>query len=164
MKDENNRGVILRKNLFNMKKITAKLLTAFIFTGALMALLLVAGCCCHKPIHVSSGPITVYAAPVTVSGTNSSCQFSYIGSVSYVTTNGLWGWKPITGVTHTAADGGGRTDTMVYYNGRSLDKGCGQTSVTVPTPAPSQYYRFVIFFPTNMPATNYPIILNGFTQ
>lgn len=144
-----------------MKKILMKMLLPAVFIG-MAGLLLTSGCkCCNKKYeNTSGGPFTVYASPVTGSGSNSACQFAYVGCATYSTNN--VGWKPIAGVTHAAADGGGRTDTVVYYLGRFGDTGCNQTSVTVPTPAPSPYYQFVIYFPSNMPATNYPIILTGF--
>ncbi len=131
-----------------------------------MGLVLLAGCACPKPGKpgVTSGPFTVYAVPVTSGGSNGACHFAYVGCVNYTKTVAQgWGWKPDTNMTvHTAADGGGRTDTLISYVGKTGDSGCNQTSVTVPDPPASTAYRFTIFFPNNVPATNYPIILNGF--
>ena len=62
----------------------------------------------------------------------------------------------------TASDGSGRTDTIISYSGKYGDTGCGQTSVTIPYPPPSPAYRFTIYFPNNVPTTNYPITLTGF--
>jgi hypothetical protein len=114
-----------------------------------------------------SGPVTftVYATPASVGGTIPGCPGTYAGSVSYTKTiaNG-WGWVPDTNNTSvfTAADGGGRTNTKVVYLGKNLDSGCGTNSVTVPNPPGSAVYRFTIYFPNNVPGTNYPIVLTGF--
>ncbi len=107
---------------------------------------------------------TVFAAPVTSSGSIGTCPGSYVGYVSYRKTVAQgWGWAPSTNTTvHTASDTI-RNDTKVVYNGSSNDTGCQQTIVTVPDPPTSSKYRFTIYFPSSVPATNaYPITLTGF--
>jgi hypothetical protein len=110
-------------------------------------------------------PVTVFSPPVTSSGSIPNCPGSYAGYVNFTKTiaNG-WGWAPDTNNTtvFTASDGGGRLDTSVMYNGKFADTGCGQTTVTIPNPPISAKYRFAIYFPTNVPTTNYPIVLDGF--
>jgi len=110
------------------------------------------------------GPITVYGLPVTGNGGTGSCPGRYSSYVSYTkpATNG-WGWGPTAGMTHIASDEN-RSDTKVTFMGQYGDTGCGASSVTVSNPI-SPYYRFCIFFPTNVTiATNtaYPITLSGF--
>ena len=114
--------------------------------------------------HSSRADVTVFAAPVTSSGSNGFCPGSYTGYVFYSKTVGNgWGWAPSTNTTlFTAADGGGRTDTKVYFLGKLNDTGCNQTSVTIPNPPTSLKYRFYIYFTNNVPTTNYPIVLTGF--
>ena len=110
-------------------------------------------------------PVTVYAPPVTSSGRQGTCPGSYVGYAVYSKTSAQgWGWDPDTNNTtiFTASDGGGRTNTSVVYNGKDFDQGCGPTSVTIPNPPLSPAYRFVIYFPNNLPTTNYPIVLDGF--
>lgn len=131
-----------------------------------MALVLAAGMavagCSTQRLQVSSQ--TVYANPVASPGSSGSCPGSYAGYVVYMKTLSQgWGWKPATNTTfHSACDGSGRMDTKVTYNGKGGDSGCAQTDVTVPNPPASKVYRFTIYFPNNVPTTNYPIILNGF--
>ena len=111
------------------------------------------------------GPITVYGLPKASSGTQGTCPGSYAGYISYTRTISQgWGWAPATNSTTVfiAADGGGRTDTKIVYAGKNGDTGCGQTMVVIPDPPYSPRYRFAIYFPNNVPATNYPIILTGF--
>jgi hypothetical protein len=113
---------------------------------------------------LGGGPIVVSGGPRTSNGTIGTCPGSFVGYVSYTKTISQgWGWTPVTGVTTlTASDGGGRTDTIVVYLGKYGDTGCNQTTVTIPYPPPSPSYRFAIYFPNNVPTTNYPIVLNGF--
>lgn len=103
----------------------------------------------------------IFAAPSNVGGIIAGCPGTYAGSVVYTkpVVNG-WGWAPDTNNTSvfTAADGGGRSDTKIVYSGKSGDKGCNATSVTVPNPPTSTVYRFTIYFPSNVPSTNYPIV------
>ena len=57
----------------------------------------------------------------------------------------------------------GGTDTKVEYLGKLGDRGCSQTTVQTPDPPVSLKYRFTIYFPSELPATNaYPITLVGF--
>jgi hypothetical protein len=108
------------------------------------------------------GPITVYGLPKISGGTQGPCPGSYAGYVNFTKTISQgWGWAP-TGTIHTASDGSGRTDTKIVYMGLSYDSGCNQTSVTIPHPPISAKYRFTIYFPNNVPTTNYPIVLTGF--
>ena len=114
--------------------------------------------------HASRADVTVFATPVTTSGSNGFCPGSYTGYVFYSKTvaNG-WGWAPSTNTTvFKATDGGGRTDTKVDFVGKSNDTGCNQTSVTIPNPPTSTKYRFYIYFTNSVPTTNYPIVLTGF--
>ncbi len=108
--------------------------------------------------------LTVYAAPVTSSGSIGTCPGSYVGYVSYrKTTADGWGWAPSTNTTVHAASDTVRTDTKITFTGNLFDSGCQQTSVLVPDPPTSSKYRFTIYFPTSIPATNaYPITLTGF--
>lgn len=116
------------------------------------------------PAAVGGDPIVVSGGPVVSNGTQGTCPGKYAGYVNYTkTVSQGWGWTPSTNTTiFTAADGGGRTDTSVVYVGRNLDSGCNKTSVTIPNPPYSPSYRFSIYFPKNVPTTNYPIILTGF--
>lgn len=109
------------------------------------------------------GPVTVWATPVTSSGTKGSCPGSYAGYVNYTKTVAQgWGWAPSSGTTnHTAADMN-RTDTKVEYGGKLGDVGCNQTTVSVPHPTYSTKYRFTIYFPNNVPTNSYSITLDGF--
>ena len=107
-------------------------------------------------------PVVVFGAPIAGGGTQGTCPGKYAGYVNYTKTISQgWGWAP-SGTVHTAADGGGRTDTKIVYLGLSYDSGCHQTSVTIPNPPISTNYRFTIYFPNNVPTTNYPIVLTGF--
>lgn len=111
---------------------------------------------------IGGGPITVFGLPKISGGTQGSCPGNYAGYVNYTkTVSQGWGWAP-TGTVHTASDGGGRADTKIVYVGISYDSGCNQTSVTIPNPPISAKYRFSIYFPNNVPTTNYPIVLTGF--
>jgi hypothetical protein len=112
------------------------------------------------------GPITVSGTPKTSNGAQGTCPGSYAGYVIYTkTVSQGWGWTPISGATPlTASDGGGRTDTKVVYNGMYGDSGCSQTTVTIPYPPYSPAYRFAIYFPSDVPTTNYPLILTNFNQ
>jgi hypothetical protein len=113
---------------------------------------------------LGGGPIVVSGGPKASNGVLGTCPGSYAGYVIYTKTISQgWGWTPITGATVlTASDGGGRTDTKVTYMGEYGDSGCNQTTVTIPYPSPSPVYRFAIYFPSNVPTTNYPIVLTGF--
>jgi hypothetical protein len=110
------------------------------------------------------GPIVVFGAPIAGGGTQGTCPGSYAGYVNYTkTVSQGWGWVPSTNTTiFMASDGGGRTDTIITYLGKRTDNGCNQTSVVIPNPPVSTAYRFTIYFPNNVPTTNYPIALSGF--
>jgi Immunoglobulin domain len=104
--------------------------------------------------------ITIYGVPLFGSGgTSNGCPGLFAGYVSYVKTSG-WGWVP-TGALHTITDTN-RPDTKVEYIGRYGDRGCNQTTVTIPNPTPNPKYRFMIYFPDNVPTNSYPIKLVGF--
>jgi len=109
-------------------------------------------------------PIVVSGLPKASNGVQGTCPGSYAGYVNYTKTIAQgWGWAPTNGATaFTASDGSGRTDTKILYMGKFGDSGCDQTTVTLPNPPPSPSYRFTVFFPKNVPTTNYPIILTGF--
>jgi len=144
------------------KQLTLRKITIAAFCG----LIALAGCTTQKSAsNVELGPpITVFGAPVASGGTQGTCPGAYAGYVIYTKTIAQgWGWAPSTNTTtFTAADGGGRTNTKVVYNGKNFDSGCALTNVTIPNPPPSPKYRFAIYFPNNVPTTNYPIILTGF--
>jgi|SRR5882724_1629654 len=132
--------------------------------AAFCGLAALAGCSTQQSASPLGAPITVFGLPVTGGGTQGTCPGTYAGYVIYKKTIAQgWGWAPSSGTNvFTASDGGGRTDTKVVYNGKSLDSGCAQTTVSIPNPPFSAKYRFAIYFPNNVPTTNYPIILNGF--
>lgn len=115
---------------------------------------------------LGGGPIVVFGGPKASNGKQGTCPGKYAGYVNYTKTISQgWGWAPSTNTTvFTASDGGGRTDTSIVYLGISFDSGCNQTSVTIPNPPISTVYRFSIYFPSNVPTTNYPIVLTGFNQ
>jgi len=122
----------------------------------------VAGSSAAAASLAGGGPITVYGLPKISGGSQGACPGSYAGYINYTKTISQgWGWAP-AGTVHTAADGGGRTNTKIVYVGISYDSGCHQTSVTIPHPPISVKYRFSIYFPNNVPTTNYPIVLTGF--
>jgi hypothetical protein len=107
-------------------------------------------------------PIVVFGLPISGGGTQNPCPGNYAGYINYTKTISQgWGWTP-AGTVHTAADGGGRTDTKIMYGGEYGDTGCNKTTVTIPNPPPSPVYRFTIYFPNHVPTTNYPIVLTGF--
>jgi len=118
------------------------------------------------PCMTGGGTIIVYGLPKAGGGTQGTCPGKYAGYINYTKTVAQgWGWTPTTGATTLAAsDGSGRTDTKIMYSGISYDSGCNQTSVTIPYPPISAKYRFTIYFPNNVPTTNYPIVLTGFDQ
>jgi hypothetical protein len=113
---------------------------------------------------VSGQPIVVFGLPKVSNGTLGTCPGTFVGYINYTKTIAQgWGWVPSTNTTtFTAADGSGRTDTKIGYTGKYGDTGCDQTTVTIPNPPPSPSYRFTIYFPNNVPTTNYPIVLTGF--
>jgi hypothetical protein len=106
----------------------------------------------------------VFGAPKSAPGTSGPCPGPYAGSVSYTKTvaNG-WGWTPMAGVApYVAADGTMRTDTKVQMSGSAHPGPCSNTPVSATTLQDAKY-RFTIFFPNNVPATNaYPIQLTNF--
>lgn len=106
----------------------------------------------------------MFGTPLLSGGSQSSCPGPYAGYVAYTkTVSKGWGWAPISGATTLkAADGSGRTDTKVEYFGAYGDTGCAQTTVTIPYPPFSPVYQFCIYFASNVPTTNYPIVLTGF--
>jgi uncharacterized protein YceK len=117
----------------------------------------------YKLEYKLGDPITVFGAPVASSGKQGTCPGKYAGYVIYSQPETNWGWAPLTNTTtFKAADGGGRTDTKIVFNGEFGDAGCAPTNVTIPNPPFSPLYRFLIYFPNNVPTTNYPIILTGF--
>jgi hypothetical protein len=107
--------------------------------------------------------IIVFGLPIICGGTQGTCPGPYAGYVAYTKSVAEgWGWAPsATNTVHSATDVT-RTDTKVIYTGRSGDKGCAQTTVTVPHPTFSTKYRFAIYFTNNVPTNAYPILLEGF--
>ena len=117
-----------------------------------------------QTLDAGGGTITLFGPPISSGGSSGSCPGAYAGYVSYKKTIAQgWGYAPSSGTTvHTAADVT-RSDTKVEYLGKFGDSGCALTNVTVPHPTGSPKYRFAIYFPNNVPATNaYPIQLTGF--
>jgi hypothetical protein len=160
IKDAGNYSCIVSKGLQSMASHVAALLVYVRSQTANAADVL--GGAAVQPMG-SGYPITVYAAPIFSAGSTGSCPGAYAGYVTYYKTSQQgWGWTPSNNATiYTAADGGGRSDTIVQYGGIYGDTGWDQTTVTV-HPALSPEYRFAIFFPNNVPSTNYPITLTGF--
>jgi hypothetical protein len=118
----------------------------------------------EAPLDMGGNQIIVFGLPKVSNGKQGTCPGSYAGYINYTKTIAQgWGWAPLTNTTvFTAADGSGRTDTKIMYGGEYGDTGCNQITVTIPNPPFSPLYRFTIFFPTNVPTTNYPIVLTGF--
>jgi hypothetical protein len=104
---------------------------------------------------------TISVKPTVSVGSIPGCPGSYAGFAKYTKSVG-WGWAPSTNTSvHTATDNN-RSDTKVFYTGLSGDTNCALTTVTVPDPHPSTVYRFTVYFPNNVPTTNYPLTLSGF--
>ncbi|MGC9943052.1 MAG: hypothetical protein ABSE48_14575 [Verrucomicrobiota bacterium] len=119
--------------------------------------------CSTSRRQVGSNSFTVFAAPSASQGTKDGCPGAYAGYVNYTLSAPTWGWAKSTNTAnHTASDGGGRTNTSVQYLGLYGDNDCGITNVTLPASPPSPAYQFTIYFPSNPPTTNYPIVLSGF--
>jgi len=119
------------------------------------------------PMYFGGDQIVVFGAPISGGGKQGTCPGSFVGYINYTKTISQgWGWVPSTNTTtiFTASDGSGRTDTKIGYMGKYGDTGCNQTTVTIPNPPFSPSYRFTIYFPNNVPTTNYPIVLTGFNQ
>ena len=116
------------------------------------------------PMYLGGNQIIVFGFPKFSNGTLGTCPGHFVGYINYTKTIAQgWGWAPSTNTTiFTASDGSGRTDTKIGYTGKYGDTGCDQTTVTIPNPPPSPSYRFTIYFPNNVPTTNYPIVLTGF--
>jgi hypothetical protein len=115
----------------------------------------------------SGGEITVFGAPVVSSGGAGGCPGPYSGYVNYIKPMSQgWGFVPSTNTTIHVCTDNNRSDTKIQYNGYFGDGNCGQTTLTVPDPAPSPKYRFTIFFPrgSQVPTNAYPIALDGFDQ
>ena len=161
IKDAGNYSCVVSKGLQAVASRAASLLVYI--KGQAGNSITASGGATAQPMGGGSG-YTIFGLPISSAGSSGSCPGSYAGYVSYSLTLAQgWGWSPLSGTTtYTAADGGGRSDTTVQYCGDYGDSGCDQTSVTIPHPAFSGLYRFVIYFPANVPATNYPIVLTGF--
>ncbi len=112
------------------------------------------------------GPIIVFGTPIlSGGGSGGGCPGNYAGYVNFTKTIAQgWGWAPDPNSTVYTATDNNRSDTNVQYLGKKGDNNCNQTTVTVPYPAYSAVYRFTIYFPDNVPTTNYPITLSGFLQ
>jgi hypothetical protein len=112
---------------------------------------------------LSGGEIFLYGTPVRSGGSSGSCPGAYAGYVNYTKSAAQgWGWAPSTNTSvHTATDTT-RSDTKVQYLGKSSDKGCSQTTVSIPNPPYSTKYRFTIYFTNNVPTNAYSITLSGF--
>ena len=136
---------------------------AYLIIATIAALTAIVGCSTCPP--QLSPPVTVFGLPVASNGKQGTCPGKYAGYVIY-TNSTAWGWTPDTAsnTVFAAADGGGRADTKVVYNGQYGDAGCATAGITIPNPPMSPQYRFAIYFPNNVPTTNYPINLTGFNQ
>ncbi len=107
----------------------------------------------------------ISATPTSnASSSNGFCQFVFVGTANYrKLPNSVYGWAPSAGTNvHTIIDTN-RTDTKVEYLGKTGDKGCQTTTVSIPDPPTSTKYRFTVYFPNNVP-TNAPywLSLQGF--
>jgi hypothetical protein len=150
----------MKKRINLMKRQTFILGTGVV---AVLGLGYITGCCSfHKPHGVGASSITVYDPPVASAGKQGTCPGTFSGYVNYIPVT-VWGWTPATNTTtFTAANGGGRSDVRIEYMGEYGDSGCNLTNVTIPNPPFSPAYDFAIYFQSNPPTTNYPIILTGF--
>lgn len=128
-----------------------------------VALGLIFSCAVIRPLNGST--IVLNFAPIPTPGSQGSCPGAYSGKVLYTNKPPAWGWAPATNTTtFTAANGGGRTDVRIEFNGYYGDSGCNISNVTIPNPPSSPQYTFSVYFRSNPPpTTNYPIILTGFT-
>ena len=94
-------------------------------------------------------------------GTQPGCVGTYVGYAQYTKPFPTWGWQtnkaPLTATAQ-------RTNDVVVYNGQNADAGCGVGSVTIPSPAYSQKYRFLVYFKGNIPtnSASCPLTLKGF--
>jgi hypothetical protein len=109
------------------------------------------------------GSITIFGTPLLGSGgQGSDCPGPYVGYVNFIKPASQgWGWAPTVGAPVHSASDPNRTDTHLIYNGRLGDSGCGATTVEV-NPVVSPKYRFAVFFPSDVPAGVYSIVLTGF--
>jgi hypothetical protein len=109
------------------------------------------------------GSITIFGTPLLGSGgQGSDCPGPYVGYVNFIKPASQgWGWAPTVGAPVHSASDPNRTDTHLIYNGRLGDSGCGATTVEV-NPVVSPKYRFAVFFPSDVPAGVYSLILTGF--
>ena len=141
------------------KKVIYQLIAVTTLIGSIW----LSGCATRpKPVCLTS--MSIYVLPTVGSGTQGTCPGSYNGYATYAkTVVAGWGWSPDTNTTvHTATNGGSRTDVKVQYLGEYGDNGCDSNSVVLPNQPISPKYDFGIYFTSNPPTTNYPIILTGF--
>jgi hypothetical protein len=117
----------------------------------------------NQPVYTKDNVFVVYAQPITSTGNLGTCPGPYTGYINYLPTNGAWGFTPLTNTTVFTASDTTRTNTRVEYVGAYGDEGCAQTTVTIPNPPASPAYRFSIYFTNNVPSTNFPITLSGFS-
>jgi hypothetical protein len=109
--------------------------------------------------------VDILVGPVVSAGKQGTCPGTFSGYANYTLPLPTWGWTPATNTTtFTAANGGGRSDVKIEYMGEYGDSGCDSNSVTIPNPPLSPCYEFTIYFESNPPTTNYPIILTGFNS
>ena len=115
--------------------------------------------------QIRTNTIIAYALPIKSSRTATGCPGSYVGYANY-SYPPTWGWVPATNTTiPTATDGGGRTNTKFEFIGEFGDDGCSTGGgSSLPSSPPSPAYCFTVFFPSNLPTTNYPIVLTGFVS
>jgi hypothetical protein len=114
--------------------------------------------------NIGGGPITIYSTPppTTVAGVGVGCPFPYVGYHNFIKPVPPYGWVPNTSAPPSAKDFT-RTDTKIKFFGSTpLNNGCGTGGFVSVTPIKSSTYRFTIYFPNNVPATAYPLQLNGF--
>ncbi len=116
-----------------------------------------------QAFSTSGTAITVFGPPEAVTGTGSSCPLPYVGYVNYKKPDPAWGWKPSAATTHSATDGGGRINTKIQICGAYGDAVCAVQTIST-NRVVSPEYRFGIYFPRNLPTTNYPVVIDGFLQ
>ena len=114
--------------------------------------------------NMGGGPITIYSTPPPsiVSGTGIGCPYPYVGYHNFIKPTAPYGWVPNNSAAPSAKDFT-RTDTKIKFFGSTpLNNGCGTGGFVSVSPVKSSSYRFCVYFPNNVPATAYPLQLNGF--
>lgn len=106
-------------------------------------------------------PFLITPHPTSQIQQNSCDQQSVQSGYAYTKDQPDWGWAP--GVGESLKVDGCTTTANVFYIGNGGDGGCGVGSVTIPTPARDQLYRFNQTFPSTPPAAGKATLkLSGF--